>query len=87
MAAAAWCSAMLLTLNGNIGRLDAVRVENKQTKWSQARHPYRSSSLLATAGGVVFGGDTNRRIVAFDGGDGKILWASCRSTVSPAAFP
>ena len=53
--------------NGNIVRVDAVGVENKQTKWSQARHPYWSSSLVATAGGVVFGGDTNRRIVAFDG--------------------
>ena len=60
--------------NGNIGRVDAVGVENKQTKWSQARHPYWSSSLVATAGGVVFGGDTNRRIVAFDGSSGKILW-------------
>jgi hypothetical protein len=30
------------------------------------------SSLLATAGGVVFGGDTNRRIVAFDGTSGFV---------------
>jgi alcohol dehydrogenase (cytochrome c) len=72
--------------NGNIGRVDAVGVENKQTKWSQARHPYWSSSLVATAGGVVFGGDTNRRIVAFDGGDGKILWELPLNS-QPGGFP
>jgi PQQ-dependent dehydrogenase (methanol/ethanol family) len=72
--------------NGNIGRVDAVGVENKQTKWSQARHPYWSSSLVATAGGVVFGGDTNRRIVAFDGSSGKILWELPLNS-QPGGFP
>jgi glucose dehydrogenase len=59
--------------DGKIGPVDAIGVENKQTKWSEQRHLYWSSSLLATAGGVVFGGDTNRRLIAFDGGSGKIL--------------
>jgi len=86
MAAAAWCSATLLNNNGNIGRVDAVGVENKQTKWSQARHPYWSSSLVATAGGVMFGGDTNRRIVAFDGSSGKILWELPLNS-QPGGFP
>jgi alcohol dehydrogenase (cytochrome c) len=72
--------------NGNIGRVDAIGVDNKQTKWSQARHPYWSSSLVATAGGVVFGGDTNRRIVAFDSGDGKILWELALNS-QPGGFP
>jgi alcohol dehydrogenase (cytochrome c) len=72
--------------NGNIGRVDAVNVQSKQTQWSHARHPYWSSSLLATAGGVVFGGDTNRRIVAFDGGDGKILWELPVNS-QPGGFP
>ena len=72
--------------NGNIGRVDAIGVEKKQTKWSQARHPYWSSSLVATAGGLVFGGDTNRRIVAFDGGDGRILWEVPLNS-QPGGFP
>jgi alcohol dehydrogenase (cytochrome c) len=59
MAVAAWCFAMRPANNGNIGRVDAIGVETKRTKWSEQRHPYWSSSLLATAGGVVFGGDTN----------------------------
>ena len=48
--------------SGDIGRVDAINLDNKQTQWSHARHPYWTSSLLATAGGVVFGGDANRRL-------------------------
>jgi alcohol dehydrogenase (cytochrome c) len=72
--------------NHNIGRVDAINVENKQTQLSEQRHPYWSSSLLATAGSVVFGGDTNRRIVAFDGTSGKILWQLPLNS-QPGGFP
>ena len=72
--------------NDNIGRVDAVNVENKQTQWSEQRRPYWSSSLLATAGGIVFGGDTNRRIVAFNGMSGKILWQVPLNS-QPGGFP
>ena len=41
---------------------------------------------VATAGGVVFGGDTNRRIVAFDGSSGKILWELPLNS-QPGGFP
>src|ERR1700720_3403555 len=72
--------------NRNIGRVDAVNLEDKQTLWSEQRRPYWSSSLLATAGGVVFGGDTNRRIVAFEGTSGKILWQLPLNS-QPGGFP
>lgn len=72
--------------NGDIGRVDAINLDNKQTQWSQARHPYWTSSLLATAGGVVFGGDANRRLVAFDGASGKILWQLPLNS-QPGGFP
>jgi len=72
--------------NRNIGRVDAVNLENKQTLWSEQRRPYWSSSLLATAGGVVFGGDTNRRIVAFEGSSGRILWQLPLNS-QPGGFP
>jgi alcohol dehydrogenase (cytochrome c) len=72
--------------NGNIGRVDAIDLANKQTRWSQPRRPYWSSSLLATAGGVVFGGDTNRRIVAFDAPTGKTLWEVPLNS-QPGGFP
>ena len=32
--------------------------------------------MLATAGGVVFGGDVNRNFMAFDDSTGEILWST-----------
>ena len=40
--------------NGNIGRVDAVNLENRETLWTQQRRPYWSSSLLVTAGGKQY---------------------------------
>jgi len=70
----------------NIGRVEAVNLENKQTQWKHERRPYWSSSLLATAGGIVFGGDTNRRIAAFDATSGKMLWEVPLNS-QPGGFP
>jgi alcohol dehydrogenase (cytochrome c) len=72
--------------NGNIGRVDAIDLDNKGMRWTQTRRPYWSSSLLATAGGIVFGGDTNRRLVAFDGDNGKVLWELPLNS-QPGGFP
>jgi alcohol dehydrogenase (cytochrome c) len=71
---------------GDIGRVDAINLDDKQTRWSQARRPYWTSSLLATAGGVVFGGDANRRLVAFDSASGRILWQLPLNS-QPGGFP
>jgi alcohol dehydrogenase (cytochrome c) len=72
--------------NGIIGRVDAIDVDTQRTLWTHQRRPYWSSSLLATAGGVVFGGDTNRRIVALDGASGKPLWELPLNS-QPGGFP
>jgi alcohol dehydrogenase (cytochrome c) len=72
--------------HGNIGRVEAVSLETKQTEWKQQRRPYWSSSLLATAGGLVFGGDTNRRIAAFDATSGNTLWELPLNS-QPGGFP
>ena len=47
---------------------------------------YWSSSLLVTAGGIVFGGDTNRRIAALDAVTGKVLWELPLNS-QPGGFP
>lgn len=70
----------------DIGRVDAINLDDKQTRWSHVRHPYWTSSLLATAGGVVFGGDANRRLVAFDAASGKSLWQLPLNS-QPGGFP
>src|SRR5262249_11088510 len=72
--------------NGNRGGIDAVNLESKETLWTQPRRPYWSSSLLVTAGGIVFGGDTNRRVAAFDAGSGKVLWELPLNS-QPGGFP
>jgi alcohol dehydrogenase (cytochrome c) len=72
--------------NGDIGRVDAISLGSKQTRWSQARRPYWTSSLLATAGGIVFGGDANRRLTAFDAASGKVLWQLPLNS-QPGGFP
>jgi alcohol dehydrogenase (cytochrome c) len=72
--------------SGDIGRVDAINLGNKQTEWSEVRRPYWTSSLLATAGGVVIGGDANRRLAAFDAASGKTLWQLPLNS-SPGGFP
>jgi alcohol dehydrogenase (cytochrome c) len=71
---------------GMVGRVDAVNLEQKATTWTHQRRPYWSSSLLTTAGGVVFGGDTNRRIAALDAGSGRVLWELALNS-QPGGFP
>jgi alcohol dehydrogenase (cytochrome c) len=72
--------------NGNVGRVDAINLENRETSWTQQLRPYWSSSLLVTAGGIVFGGDTNRRVTALDAGTGKVLWELPLNS-QPGGFP
>ena len=69
-----------------VGRVEAMNLENKQTIWIHQRRPYWSSSLVATAGGVVFGGDTNRRAAALDAKTGKVLWEMPLNS-QPGGFP
>ena len=55
----------------NIGKLDLATGEMKVIH-SQAQSG--QGSALVTAGDLVFWGDTNRRLRAFDADDGKVLW-------------
>ncbi|WP_428096597.1 pyrroloquinoline quinone-dependent dehydrogenase [Candidatus Rariloculus sp.] len=57
----------------NLGSIWAVSAETGEALW---RHDERSAalSLVATGGGLVFGGDSNGRFKAFDDKTGAILW-------------
>ena len=60
----------------HIGEVQAWNVDTGERVWT---HNYTKSpnwgAMLATAGGLVFGGGTNdRRIHAFDASTGKLLW-------------
>ena len=56
-----------------VGTVRAISAETGKTTWL---HEQRSAtmSLMATGGGLVFGGDVNGRFKAFDHNTGEVLW-------------
>jgi len=56
-----------------LGTLQAISAETGETIW---RYDQRAmtTSLVATGGGLVFGGDSNGRFRAFDHQTGEVLW-------------
>jgi PQQ-dependent dehydrogenase (methanol/ethanol family) len=56
-----------------VGSIHAISVETGETLWT---YDQRAGvlSLLSTAGGLLFGGDTNGRFRALDQQTGKVLW-------------
>ena len=57
----------------NVGSIHAISVETGKTLWVYEQRA-GMMSLLSTAGGLVFGGDTNGRFRAFDQRTGRVLW-------------
>jgi len=56
-----------------IGTVQAISVETGKTVWKyEQRAGYMS--LVATRGGLIFGGDTNGHFRAFDQNSGAVLW-------------
>jgi len=56
------------------GLLTAFDVKTGDMRWQyKSRYPMRSS-VLATAGGLVFTGDLESNVLAFDARDGRLLW-------------
>jgi len=60
--------------SSGIGTLTAFDVATGDSKWQyKSRYPMRSS-VLATAGGVLFSGDLEGDVLAFNARDGQVLW-------------
>ena len=57
----------------DVGAVWAISAETGQTLW---KHEQRAGvmSLVATGGGLIFGGDVNGRFRAYDDKTGKMLW-------------
>lgn len=60
--------------SGHMGRLQAMDLKGRKLAWRHEQAAPISSSVLATAGGVVFAGDLDPSLQAFDDRDGKPLW-------------
>ena len=58
---------------GNVGTIYAISAETGATAWKFEQRA-GTMSLVATGGGVLFGGDVNGRFRAFDQRSGKVLW-------------
>ncbi len=60
--------------DGTMGLLQAIDVKGKKLAWVHRQSSPLSTSLLATSGGVIFSGDLDPALKAFDDTSGKLLW-------------
>ncbi|HXC20780.1 MAG TPA: PQQ-binding-like beta-propeller repeat protein [Steroidobacteraceae bacterium] len=72
--------------DGNFGRIEAIDLKTKQVVWSKRQRAPIASSLLASAGGLVFSGARDRRFRAYDAATGALLWQSVLNA-SPSSSP
>jgi alcohol dehydrogenase (cytochrome c) len=75
--------------DGNFGRIEAIDLNTKQVVWSKRQRAPVASSLLASAGGLVFSGARDRRFRAYDAATGQVLWQvglSASPSSSPATY-
>jgi len=71
---------------GNLGEFLAMDLQTGKVLWRQRTPSPSNTAALSTAGGVVFGGDWDRHIYAYDATSGKIIWQS-RLPTSAQGFP
>ncbi len=73
--------------DGNIGQVRAVNLTDQSEVWEYRQHAPVTSSTLPTAGGVVFVGTLDRKLLAFDDETGDLLWTSPTLGNSLESFP
>ncbi|MBN1239463.1 MAG: PQQ-binding-like beta-propeller repeat protein [Gammaproteobacteria bacterium] len=57
----------------NVGTIEAIDVSTGATAW-KIENRSGTTSLMSTAGGLVFGGDVAGRFRAYDASTGEVLW-------------
>jgi alcohol dehydrogenase (cytochrome c) len=62
--------------DGKMGRLQAMDVSGKKLAWRHDLVAPISTSAMSTGGGLVFIGDLDPALKAFDDRDGKLLWSA-----------
>jgi alcohol dehydrogenase (cytochrome c) len=72
--------------SGNLAEFAAVDSRTGAMRWVVRQRAPFNTAALTTAGGLVFVGDWNRYINAYDVSNGKLLWQT-RLTTSPQGFP
>jgi outer membrane protein assembly factor BamB len=62
--------------DGMLGRLQAINVETGEMAWRHDQVTPPSTGLISTAGGLVFSGDMEPSLKAFDAATGEVLWSA-----------
>ena len=65
-----------------LGEFQALDIRTGETLWKQRRRAPYNTAALTTAGGLVFVGDWDRYVFAYDAESGEQLWQSRLSTMS-----
>ena len=60
--------------DGKVGRVDAVKLEDRSQVWSYRLRAPETSAVLPTGGGLVFNGAWDRYFRAFDDTTGEVKW-------------
>jgi alcohol dehydrogenase (cytochrome c) len=71
---------------GNLGEFLAMDIRSGKVLWRHRTPAPSNTAALSTAGGLVFGGDWDRHMYAYDAATGKILWQT-RLPTSAQGFP
>ena len=73
--------------DGNIGQVRAIKVADQSEMWQYRQYAPVTTSTLPTAGGVVFVGTLDRKLIAFDDETGDVLWESGKLSNALESFP
>jgi alcohol dehydrogenase (cytochrome c) len=60
--------------DGNIGRVDAIKLADRSQVWSYRQRAPETAAVLPTGGGLVFNGSWDRYFRAFDDTTGEVKW-------------
>lgn len=60
--------------DGMMGRVQAIDAANRKLAWNTDQLTPPSTGILSTGGGLVFSGDIDPSLKAFDDASGKLLW-------------
>ncbi len=71
---------------GEFGRLQAVDLQTRELLWDFREMAPPTTAIVATAGGVIFGGTLDQQFKAFDESTGEVLWQTGTGDI-PASFP
>lgn len=69
-----WSARPRPDTDGKYGRVQALDLTKRRVEWTERQRAPITSGLLATAGGLLFGGDLDRYFWARDQRSGRQLW-------------